>query len=145
MISVVTPSFNQSDWLRLCVASVADQAGVEHEHLVQDARSADGTQDWLARDNRVVAVSEPDHGMYDAINRGLRRATGEICAYLNCDEQYLPATLARVAAYFRDHPEVDLLFGDVILVDENGQPVSYRRTVLPDRAHIRAAHLNTTS
>jgi len=89
-ISIVTPSFRNSDWLKLCVASVADQAGVEVEHIVQDAQSDDGTQEWLARDRRVQAYIEKDLGMYDAINRGWRRATGEILAYLNCDEQYQP-------------------------------------------------------
>src|ERR1035437_6783983 len=54
-ISIVTPSFRNSDWLKLCVASVADQAGVEVEHIVQDALSDDGTQEWLARDRRVQA------------------------------------------------------------------------------------------
>ena len=69
-ISIVTPSFRNSDWLRLCVASVADQAGVEVEHIVQDAQSDDGTQEWLARDRRVQAYFEKDQGMYDAITEG---------------------------------------------------------------------------
>ena len=85
-ISIVTPSFRNSDWLKLCVASVADQVGVEVEHIVQDALSDDGTQEWLARDRRVQAYFEKDAGMYDAVNRGWRRSKGEILAYLNCDE-----------------------------------------------------------
>jgi hypothetical protein len=64
---------------------------------------------------------------------------------LNCDEQYLPGALAQVAKFFRAHPEVDVLFGDVILVDRQGRPLSYRRTVLPTRSHLRLAHLNTPS
>ena len=101
-ISIATPSFRNSDWLKLCVASVADQAGVEVEHIVQDAQSDDGTQEWLARDRRVRAYFEKDQGMYDAINRGWRRAEGEILAYLNCDEQYLPGGLRAVEEFFRD-------------------------------------------
>jgi len=83
--------------------------------------------------------------MYDAINRGLRRARGEICGYLNCDEQYLPGTLAKVTEFFAAHPEVEVLFGDLVVVDAKGQPISYRRTILPTTRHIRHSHLNTTT
>ena len=85
--SIVTPSFRNSQWLKLCLASVADQQGVELEHIVQDSCSDDGTQDWLPRDRRVRAFIEKDDGMYDAVNRGYRRAQGDILAHLNCDEQ----------------------------------------------------------
>jgi len=78
---------------------------------------------------------ESDAGMYDAINRGLKRATGDICAYLNCDEQYLPGTLRRVADYFEQHPEVDVVFGDSIVVDSELEPLAYRRVVMPRRWH----------
>src|SRR5215207_9280200 len=110
--SIVTPSFRSSAWLKLCIASVADQEGVTLEHLVQDAGSDDGTLDWLTTDSRVAAFVEKDSGMYDAVNRAWRRARGEILAYLNCDEQYLPGALNLVADYFAEHPEVDILFGD---------------------------------
>ena len=112
--SIVTPSFNQSHWLKLCVASIADQQGVELEHIVQDAGSDDGTLTWLPQDARVQAFVETDAGMYDAVNRGLRRATGDILAYLNCDEQYLPGALASVARFFQTHPEVDLVRAQVL-------------------------------
>jgi glycosyltransferase involved in cell wall biosynthesis len=99
--SIVTPSFRNSSWLKLCIASVADQQGVELEHIVQDSCSDDGTQDWLPQDKRVKAFIEKDGGMYDAVNRGYRRATGDILAYLNCDEQYLPGALKAVADFLR--------------------------------------------
>ncbi len=140
--SIVTPSFGQSLWLRLCVASVADQ-GVEHEHLVQDAGSTDGTLDWLASDSRVRLFVEKDSGMYDGINRGLRRANGDVLAYLNCDEQYLPGTLASVAAYFEAHPEVDVAFGYTLIVDEGGHFLCQRKTLTPLPWHTQVAHLTT--
>ncbi len=65
--SIVTPSFRSSNWLKLCIASVADQQGVELEHIVQDSCSDDGTQDWLPHDRRVKAFIEKDGGMYDAV------------------------------------------------------------------------------
>jgi len=95
-ISIVTPSFRSSNWLRLCIASVADQQGVEVEHIVQDSCSDDGTQEWLPKESRVKAFIEKDQGMYDAVNRGFRRSTGQSLAYLNCDEQYLPRALQTV-------------------------------------------------
>ncbi len=142
-VSIITPSYRSSAWLKLCIASVADQAGVEVEHIVQDSCSDDGTQEWLPPDRRVRSFIEKDRGMYDAINRGLQRATGDILAYLNCDEQYLPGALARVRDFFAAHPGVEVLFGDALLVDDAGAPLSYRRMVLPQRAHVRLVHLNT--
>jgi glycosyltransferase involved in cell wall biosynthesis len=130
-ISIVTPSFRNSDWLKLCVASVADQAGVEVEHIVQDAQSDDGTQEWLARDWRVQAYFEKDQGMYDAVNRGWRRAKGEILAYLNCDEQYLPDALAAVEQFFRRHPQTDVVFADTVVVDKQGQFICCRKSLVP--------------
>ena len=106
--SIVTPSFRNSRWLKLCIASVADQQGVEFEHIVQDSCSDDGTQNWLPQDKRVKAFIEKDTGMYDAVNRGYRRAQGDILAYLNCDEQYLPGALRAVGDYFAAHPEVEV-------------------------------------
>ena len=120
--SIITPSFRSSRWLRLCLPSVADQCA-PHEHIVQDAGSDDGTLDWLPRDPRVRAYVEKDRGMYDAVNRGYRRAAGEILSYLNCDEQYLPGALDKVRGYFQAHPEVDVLFGDCLVVNADG---SYR-------------------
>jgi glycosyltransferase involved in cell wall biosynthesis len=150
--SIVTPSFQQLEWLRLAMASVADQEGVQVEHIIQDAGTAgvETTLDqWGASLGhtryRAKLFVEEDDGMYDAVNRGLTKSHGEICGYLNCDEQYLPGTLAKVAKIFTARPEIDVLFGDIILVDQEGQPLSYRRTVLPTRAHVRLAHLNTPS
>lgn len=129
--SVVTPSFRSSSWLKLCIASVADQEGVSFEHLVQDACSDDGTQDWLPHDGRVKACIEKDQGMYDAINRGLRRASGEILSYLNADEQYLPGALAAVGRAFDRKPELDILLADSVVVDERGQFICCRKSLVP--------------
>jgi len=141
-VSVVTPSLNQSDWLRLCVASVADQR-VDVEHLVQDGGSTDGTLDWLVGDPRVSVVTEPDTGMYDAVNRGLVRAGGDVLAYLNCDEQYLPGTLERVVEFFDAEPDVDILFGDVVVVDAECDYLFHRKMLTPLRTHTWLCQLST--
>src|SRR6185369_7449481 len=77
LLSIITPSFRNSNWLKLCIASVADQ-GVDREHIVQDSCSDDGTQEWLPQETRVRAFIEKDQGMYDAVNRGFQRSQGEI-------------------------------------------------------------------
>lgn len=136
--SIVTPSFRGSRWLKLCLPSVADQ-GVPLEHIVQDAGSDDGTLDWLTADPRVVAFVEKDRGMYDAVNRGYRRARGELLAYINCDEQYLPGALARVGRFFTQHPEVDVVFGDCLVVDAQGQYLCERRALTPQLLHTWSA------
>lgn len=133
--SIITPSFRNSQWLRLCVASVADQEGVSLEHIVQDSCSDDGTQDWLPGDKRVKAFIEKDRGMYDAVNRGYRRAQGDLLAYINCDEQYLPGALKKVSDFFALHPEVDVVFGACIVVDARGNYLCERRALPPQLAH----------
>jgi len=136
LISIITPSFRNSDWLKLCIASVADQEGVTVEHLVQDSCSDDGTQAWLPGDTRVRAFIEKDAGMYDAVNRGYRRATGDILAYLNCDEQYLPGALASVKVFFTENPAVEVLLAGSIVTDGDGKYVCHRHGMVPSPRHI---------
>ncbi|RYD41045.1 MAG: glycosyltransferase, partial [Verrucomicrobiaceae bacterium] len=146
LISVVTPSFRQVDFLKCCAASVADQSGrIEVEHLIHDGGSGQEFEDWARTQQHAICVSEKDDGMYDAINRGFRKAKGDIVAWLNCDEQYLPGTLDSVARYFTEHPEIDILFGDLLLVDEVMTPLAYRRAVMPTLGHIHHSHLSTFS
>ncbi len=140
--SIITPSYCNSEWLKLCVASVADQ-GVEHEHIVQDGDSNDGTLDWLLEDRRVTACVEQDSGMYDAINRGLKKAHGEIIAHLNCDEQYLPGALRAVDDFFSAHPAVDVLFADAVAVDGEGEYLWHRKMLRPLLWHTWTCHLAT--
>ena len=134
--SIITPSFRNSSWLKLCIASVVDQQGVELEHIVQDSCSDDGTQDWLPHDKRVTAFIEKDSGMYDAVNRGYRRATGDILAYLNCDEQYLPGGLAAVKKFFEQNPQVEVCLAASIVTDGGGRYVCHRHALVPLGQHI---------
>ena len=103
---------------------------------MQDAGSDDGTLDWLLKDSRVTAYVEEDAGMYDAINRGFRRAKGEIVAYLNCDEQYLPGALRHVCDVFAAHPSIDVLFGDAIVIKGDGRYICHRKALMPIKSHM---------
>ena len=88
---------------------------------------------------------EPDTGMYDALNRGIAKMSGDLWGWINSDEQYLPGTLAYVAGWFEIHPEADILCGDALLLDEEQRPLSYRRTVAPRPFHTRLLHLANAS
>jgi glycosyltransferase involved in cell wall biosynthesis len=128
--SIVTPSFGQLDWLKLAARSVADQA-VELEHIIQDAGTGPDLDRWVRECTSAQLHVEQDAGMYDALNRGFARATGEIWAWLNCDEQYLPGALASVEAYFAAHPGIDVLLADNLIVDETGQYLAHRFSLVP--------------
>jgi glycosyltransferase involved in cell wall biosynthesis len=134
--SIITPSFRNTSWLKLCIASVADQSGVELEHIVQDSCSDDGTQEWLPRDARVKAFIEKDAGMYDAVNRGYRRATGDILAYLNCDEQYLPGALKSVSEFFEANPKIEVALAGTIITDGAGKYICHRHSMTPHPKHV---------
>lgn len=144
-ISVVTPSFRQLEWLKLCAASVADQEGVCVEHVVQDAGTGKDLEAWAAGRPGLKLFVEKDDGMYDAVNRGLRKTSAPICAYLNCDEQYLPGTLATVVGFFAENPRVDVLCGDFLVTDGEGRALSYRRVVAPHAWHTRLCHLGVAT
>ncbi len=84
---------------------------------------------------------EPDSGMYDAVNRGLKKGTGKICAYLNCDEQYFQGSLRRIAQIFADHQNWDLVFGGLAIVDPVGRLISIRRACRLSLPHVMTCHL----
>lgn len=143
--SVITPTRNALDKLKRCVGSVRGQAGVEVEHIVQDACSSDGTPGWLDAQTDLLARSEADGGMYDAINRGWLRSTGDILSWLNSDEQYLPKTLQLVEDIFSAQPEIDFVYGNYIVVDGEGKPVAARREIRLSMAYISNGYLNAAS
>jgi glycosyltransferase involved in cell wall biosynthesis len=89
--------------------------------------------------------NEPDAGMYDALNKGIDKMSGDLWAWLNSDEQYLPGTLANVAEWFLRYPDADILCGDALLTDEEWNALSYRRIVVPSWHHARLVHLSSLS
>jgi len=147
--TIVTPSLGQLEYLECCIASVADQEGVSIEHIVQDGGTANFNEFAETMSKRLpdrpnyvrVMISEPDSGMYDAINKGLKKGTGRICAYLNCDEQYLAEALAKVLDEFRKQPAAEILYGGFFVVDEKGDLVTAQRPVKMFWQHVATSHL----
>ncbi len=127
-IHVVTPSFNHGRYLGETVRSVLGQRGVWLRYSIQDGGSSDDSLALLQAldDARVSWRSEPDSGQADAIARGFRQTSGgpeDVMAWINSDDFYAPGALAYVAGYFARHPEVDVVYGHRILVDENSQEI----------------------
>jgi glycosyltransferase involved in cell wall biosynthesis len=133
-VSIVTPSLNQGEYIAATLASVVAQGYPSLEYIVADGGSQDGTLAVLAgfRDHIDRLESGPDGGHAAAINRELDRARGEILAWLNSDDLLLPGALAYVARYFVEHPEVDLVYGDRVLIDERGDDIGL--WALPDHS-----------
>lgn len=130
-ISIITPAFKQAEYVERTLKSVLDQRYPNLEYFVQDGGSLDGTIDILRHHENMLLgwESKPDNGQSHAINLGFARTSGEIMAWLNSDDLLLPGTLAHVARFFDEHPEVDVVYGHRILIDENDREVG--RWVLP--------------
>ena len=124
-VSIVTPSFNQAQFLEQTIRSVLQQGYPNLEYLVMDGGSTDGSVEVIQRHARQLAywVSEADGGQADAVNKGWRRASGSILAYLNSDDLYLPGVVARVVEFLADHPDVDVVYGALQMIDVQGAPL----------------------
>jgi glycosyltransferase involved in cell wall biosynthesis len=121
LVSVVTPSFNQGRFIRETIESVLGQGYPNIEYLIMDGDSTDDTVKILQEyGDRLTWVSEPDRGQADAINRGWRRARGQVLAYLNSDDTYLPDAVERAVACLEKHPEAGAVYGEGYHVEEAG-------------------------
>ncbi|HZT19170.1 MAG TPA: glycosyltransferase family 2 protein [Dongiaceae bacterium] len=129
-LALVTPSYNQGAFIAATIESVLAQGYPGLRYVVQDGASDDGTRAVLERlGSEVEWRSEPDGGQADAINRGFARVTGEIMGWINSDDLLLPGALAHVGGFFRAHPDVDVVYGHRIVIDEQGREIG--RWVLP--------------
>jgi glycosyltransferase involved in cell wall biosynthesis len=122
LVSIITPSFNQSRYLEQTILSVLEQDYPNVEYLIADGGSSDGSLEIIQRyaDRLAWWVSEPDHGQTDAINKGFAQASGEILAWLNSDDTYLPGAISQAVDALQRHPEAGMVYGDANLIDENG-------------------------
>ena len=157
LVSIVTPSFNQAPFLEQTLRSVLDQDYPSVEYIVVDGASTDGSVDIIKKYARTLEsdsllsgqkrssalqsrfidwwVSEKDSGQAEAINKGLSRAKGEIIAWLNSDDYYLPNAISAAVKIFDQNPDVLLVYGDMLAVDENSQTINvlkYKQHSLED-------------
>ena len=129
--SIVTPSFQQGSYIERTLRSVLEQGYPDLEYFIQDGGSTDGTMAVLEKykDKLSGWMSEKDSGQAQAINRGFAKTSGEIMAWLNSDDLLLPGALAVVADYFNRHPEVDVVYGNRLLIDVSDMVIG--RWILP--------------
>jgi glycosyltransferase involved in cell wall biosynthesis len=125
LVSIVTPSFNQGRFVGETLRSVAEQSYPYIEHIIIDGQSADDSLAVIKAHvgrypGRVTWVSEPDQGQADAINKGLRRASGTILAYLNSDDTYTPDAVKQVVDHFQRNPDISLVHGQGFHMDTDG-------------------------
>ncbi len=130
-MAIVTPSYNQAAFLDRTIQSVITQGYPDLEYAIIDGGSTDGSTEILAkyRSHLAYAVSEADQGQAHAIIKGFSKTDGEIMAYLNSDDCLMPGALRYIGDYFRRHPEVDVVYGHRVIIDEDGLEVG--RWVIP--------------
>ena len=142
LVTIITPSYNQAQFLEQTIQSVLGQDYPRLEYLLVDGASTDGSLEIIQKFAHRLDwwVSEPDHGQAEAINKGFQRAKGEYVAWLNSDDIYLPGAIGRAVSVFEQHPGAGLVFGDVLAIDENGHTTNllrYGNWSLPDLMSFR--------
>ena len=133
-ISVVTPSYNQGEYLETTILSVLGQAYPALEYIIIDGGSSDASVEVIQRYAHEIAYWESvkDRGQSHAINKGFARATGEIVSYLNSDDCYTATALQTVGEYFRRHTDCMWLCGNVLFTDVEGKVLRRKRPVYGD-------------
>ncbi len=137
LVSIITPSYNQSAYLEQTMNSILNQDYANIEYIVMDGGSTDASIDIIKKYSSRLAfwTSERDRGQADAINKGTAHARGEIVAWLNSDDYYLPGTISAAVKVFEQNPDVVLIYGDMLAVDEHGKTfnmLSYQQLTLDD-------------
>lgn len=124
-VSIVTISYNQAEFLERTIQSVIQQNYDFIEYIVVDPGSTDNSRDIIERyRSRITKVIfEPDEGPADGLNKGFAHATGNIFGFLNSDDVLLPGAVARIVSYFSDYPDIDVVSGHAIIIDEQDRKI----------------------
>jgi len=144
LVSIVTPSFNQSPYLEETIRSVLGQTYERIEYILIDGGSTDGSQEIIRQyaDRLAYWVSEKDKGQTDALNKGFKVAHGDIFAWLNSDDLYYPHAVEEAVAYLMDHPQVGVVYGDLDFVDENSQVIGQFPAAQTDLKRLRRGYVH---
>jgi glycosyltransferase involved in cell wall biosynthesis len=144
LVSIVTPSFNQARYLEETIRSVLGQDYPHLEYLLVDGGSTDGSLEIIQRYAGRLAwwVSERDRGQTDALNKGFARARGEIFAWLNSDDAYLPGAVSAAVDFLQNHPEVGLVYANASYIDENSRVIGRFPAAQTDERRLRRGYVH---
>ena len=125
LLSIITPCFNSVDTIRETMASVLSQTYRNYEYIIIDGGSTDGTLDIIREyaphfQGRMRWISEPDRGIYDAVQKGFAMSKGDVLAWIGSDDIYMPNAFAYVKMIFEEHPQVQWLTGELCHIQEDG-------------------------
>ena len=157
LVSIITPSFNQSRYLEATIQSVFAQDYPRIEYILVDGGSTDGSVDIIKKyatlesdglpsdfQNRKIAwwASEKDRGQTEAINKGFARATGDILAWINSDDTYEPGAVTAAVNYLQAHPDVGMVYADCNYINESGQVIGRFPAAQTDLARLRRGYVH---
>ena len=144
LVSIVTPSYNQAEFLEETIQSVLSQDYPRLEYIIVDGGSTDGSVEIIHRyaDHLAWWVSEPDQGQTDALNKGFARAKGEILAWLNSDDTYLPHAVSEAVEFLQGNPQVGMVYGDANLIDQDGQVIGRFPARQTDYPRLRRGYVH---
>jgi glycosyltransferase involved in cell wall biosynthesis len=144
LVTIVTPSFNQAQFLPATIESVLAQTYPHIEYFIIDGGSTDGSAGIIEQyaDRLAGWVSEPDQGQTDAINKGFARANGQFLAWLNSDDTYQPHAVAQAVQYLDKHPQVGLVYGDAYYIDAQGNTTGVFPAAQTDYKRLRRGYVH---
>jgi glycosyltransferase involved in cell wall biosynthesis len=144
LVSIVTPSYNQAQYLEETIRSVLTQDYPRVEYIVIDGGSTDGSLDIIKKyaDRISYWVSEKDKGQTDALNKGFAASHGSILAWLNSDDTYKPGAIRAAVEYLSRHPQVGMVYGDLDFIDENGKVVGKFPAAQTDLKRLRKGYVH---
>ena len=144
LVSIVTPSFNQSAFLEETIRSVLEQDYTNIEYIIIDGGSTDGSQEIIQKyaDRLAYWVSEKDRGQTDALNKGFAAAHGSILAWLNSDDTYNPGAVSEAVSYLAAHPETGMVYADLDFIDEHNRVVGRFPAAQTDLRRLRRGYVH---
>jgi glycosyltransferase involved in cell wall biosynthesis len=130
-ISIITPSFNQGEFIEETILSVLNQNYDNIEYIIIDGGSSDNTINIIKKYEHKIKywISENDDGQTDAINKGFERSSGDILCWLNSDDVYLPGTIQNIVNYFNTNPTIDVVYGDLEIIDKSGLVLGIKKVI----------------
>ena len=143
-VSIVTPSYNQVQYIEETIQSVLSQNYPDIEYIIVDGGSTDGTVDIIKKyeDKLAYWVSEKDKGQTEAINKGFARAKGDILAWINSDDSYEPGAVSAAVKFLQEHPHVGMVYGDCNFINQSGKVIGKFNAAQTDYRLIRQGYVH---